>query len=572
MALLALLQPLVLRHAGGETFCTVTINSPDEREALRRAFPGRQFVELTDYAPANDTSGAAWLAAACHEGIQCDVLLISGHFANRFFGSTPFDLPIATLEQRSCEARCDGVLKRPKLVFLFGCNSLASKRPDRRTPAQYREILVEDGLDPGRADRAVALRYYPLGDATRARIQKVFSPGTLVFGFSSISPLGADAGPRLTYFLRQTKPLIEETLSVPAVRPAARKALRQGWTAAFRGRNPESIEGGLPLTENECRFRQPGLPRPDRLLSAERLLADAPVENALLIHDFLSGESDWNANELAVLFRMKDNDTARHEVLETLAHLPESREVYFSMLQLARLLDWLDDAQYEKLEHQRLHAMLADGVTRDERDFLCSSDLSYVPPADVLAANRRSLELVRALPCLTAQSASMRRFLLGRLSNGTSEARLAVLDALRELELLLPSDVNHLQAMYAAAPPDLKEGLLWALALADGANVDVQRFIGAAAVDPNAGVAWTSAQVLKQLRPTDDETLRALARALGSQDGFVRRGVALALEAIGPHSADVLEDLRRFLLDPDPIVRESVTDLVTRGGPTVGGN
>jgi hypothetical protein len=454
------------------------------------------------------------------------------------------------------------VLERPRLVFLFGCNSLAGKRPDHRSPAQYRDILVRDGLDPDRADRAVALRYFPLGDATRARIQKVFSRGALVFGFSSTSPLGQEAGPYFARYLRDASRPIAKTLQSRTVDRASRDALVRPWMEVFRGMNPAIVEGGPALTLNECRFRDPEVPRLQRLLSAEQLLAGAPVENALLIHDFLREHSDWNEDETAVLTRMTHDEAARREVLETLGHLPDSRNVYFSMLRLARALDWMDEAEFERRQRQRLNAMLIDGATGEEVDFLCSHDLSYVPPADVLARNRGSLNFVRALPCLDARSEAVRRFLLARLSDGSRETRVAVLDALRELRLLVPADVGRLRGMYRVSSGELKESLLWALAASDGPNVDVQRLIAVAALDPDTDVAWTSAQILKQLRPPDTEALQTLAAALGREDGFVRRGVALALEALHPHDARVLESLRPFLEDPDPVVRGSVRGLL----------
>jgi hypothetical protein len=563
--LLALLQPLLLQAARATTVCTVTINSPHEKTALQAAFPDARFVELVDYAPAESPRGADWLSRACRAGIQCDVLLVSGHFANRFFGDTPFDLPIRTLEQRSCEAVCDGVIKRPKFVFLFGCNTLASKRPDHRSQAEYRSILIRDGLDADRADRVVALRYAPLGDATKARIQKVFSRDALVFGFSSTSPLGEDAGPRFRRYLHESRPPILKALQDRPADQKTRNALVRSWMAAFRGTNPEFIEGGPALTATECRFRDVRIPRLERLLSAERLLEDAPVQNALLVHDFLSGESNWSEEEHVVLSRMMHNEAGRRQVLDILPDLRDSKDVYFSMLGLAHRLGWLDQLELERLQSERLRAMLIDGVAADELDFLCSRDLSYVPTADVLARNRHSLPFIRALSCLGARDLGVRGFLERRLSDGSRDARLAALDALRELQLFDPSDVGRLRDMYRNASGELKERLLWALAASNGASAEVQRFIGAAALDPDTDVAWTSGQVLKQLQSTDVETLRALAAALSRRNGFVRRGVALAFESLAPRNAQVLELLYPFRADGDPVVRQAIAHVLTFG-------
>ena len=73
--------------AAMQTVCTITVNSPDEKEALRRHLPESKyrFVELVERGRPD------WLASACQKRIQCDVLLISGHFAGTNFFSEAID-------------------------------------------------------------------------------------------------------------------------------------------------------------------------------------------------------------------------------------------------------------------------------------------------------------------------------------------------------------------------------------------------------------------------------------------------------------------------------------------------
>src|SRR5436190_15208413 len=63
-------------RADRKTVCTITVNSPDEKETFRRLLPPDefQFVELVERGRSN------WLESACRQDVQCDVLLISGHF------------------------------------------------------------------------------------------------------------------------------------------------------------------------------------------------------------------------------------------------------------------------------------------------------------------------------------------------------------------------------------------------------------------------------------------------------------------------------------------------------------
>jgi len=104
LALLAALSTLDAR-AERSTVCTVTVNSPDEREMFRRSLPDDKFqlVELVERGRPD------WLASACRQNVRCDVLVISGHFD----GGTEFysdrvgareSLPVDELERASCSA------------------------------------------------------------------------------------------------------------------------------------------------------------------------------------------------------------------------------------------------------------------------------------------------------------------------------------------------------------------------------------------------------------------------------------------------------------------------------------
>src|SRR6266568_7655235 len=63
-------------RADKSTVCTITVNSPDEKEIFRRYLPEDkfQFVELVERGRPD------WLASACQQRIRCDVLVVSGHY------------------------------------------------------------------------------------------------------------------------------------------------------------------------------------------------------------------------------------------------------------------------------------------------------------------------------------------------------------------------------------------------------------------------------------------------------------------------------------------------------------
>jgi hypothetical protein len=74
--LLLALGIVIDSDAAKTTVCTITVNSPNEKDAFRRNLPKDkfEFVELLERGRRD------WLASACQQKVQCDVLVISGHF------------------------------------------------------------------------------------------------------------------------------------------------------------------------------------------------------------------------------------------------------------------------------------------------------------------------------------------------------------------------------------------------------------------------------------------------------------------------------------------------------------
>ena len=169
-----------------KTVCSITINSNDEVEAAKKMLPAQDFdfIELTQM------GGDDWFKRACEKKVSCDVLIVSGHFGGTFFGSSQKTLPISELESESCSNQCDSILKQPKEVFLFGCNTLAGKNQDKRTPEQYREVLMQDGFTAAQAEQVVAFRYSPIGINFSSRMAHIFRNTSRIYGFNSVSPLG----------------------------------------------------------------------------------------------------------------------------------------------------------------------------------------------------------------------------------------------------------------------------------------------------------------------------------------------------------------------------------------------
>lgn len=171
------------------TICAITINSDDEKkifQAQAAKYPQKfnPVVELTDL-------GDDWFSKSCSSGIRCDQLVISGHFGGDFFGESGKSLSLQELEKAGCSKTCEGILNQPYEVFLFGCNTLSGKEKDSRTPDQYLQVLLRDGIPLAQAELVVQSRYGVIGDTHKASMQRAFSgEKKQLYGFDSIGPSG----------------------------------------------------------------------------------------------------------------------------------------------------------------------------------------------------------------------------------------------------------------------------------------------------------------------------------------------------------------------------------------------
>lgn len=154
-------------HAEKKTVCTITVNSPDEKEAFRQRLPKGEydFVELVE------KGSPDWLRSSCRKNIQCDMLVVSGHFnAGDDFYSDKNEaneyLRVDELERASCSNSCPGLFSKLKEVYLFGCESL---NPDA---SKYASSYGESGRD---------------------RMRRIFANVPVIYGFSSAAPVGPTA-------------------------------------------------------------------------------------------------------------------------------------------------------------------------------------------------------------------------------------------------------------------------------------------------------------------------------------------------------------------------------------------
>ena len=190
--------------ASPQTICTITLNSPDEREAFRRYLPEGKF----DFVELVERGNPDWLATSCRKGVRCDVLLVSGHFAGtEFYASRPDlkeeTLPVDVLERAACSDSCPGLFGQLKEVYLFGCDTLNPTPVRVSTPEMVLALQREGATPEGAARRArdLAERH---GESARDHMRRLFSGVPVIYGFSSKAPYGRYAGPMLEGHLRSS--------------------------------------------------------------------------------------------------------------------------------------------------------------------------------------------------------------------------------------------------------------------------------------------------------------------------------------------------------------------------------
>ena len=192
-----------------KTVCSVSITSNMQVQAFKehlikhKEINKYQFVELTKL-PGEDTNEEGWFDRACKSGISCDVLFMTGHFAGSFFGNNENDPEIDAerLRELSCTKKCENILRSPVEVFLFGCNTLAGKNNDGRSPEEYFRVLTHHGMSAQEAQNAVSMRY-GMADTYKDQLSATFHGKKMLYGFSAPAPASVRSTPPFKLYLNK---------------------------------------------------------------------------------------------------------------------------------------------------------------------------------------------------------------------------------------------------------------------------------------------------------------------------------------------------------------------------------
>ncbi len=542
MQLRSLVYPALLAatlcagHAGAEetTVCTITVNSADEKDAFRRHLPADKyrFVELVERGRPD------WLASACRAGVQCDMLIVSGHYdgGHEFFSehveASEF-LPVAELERVSCSESCPGLFSRLKEVYLFGCNTLNAEA--RRTADDLVRGLAARGLSRADADRITQSLNARYGESSRDRMRLVFKDVPVIYGFSSVAPLGPTAAGILDRYFR-----LAGTSDLGTGRPSPRILGQFSMHSLAVTRGVGAADALASTRSDVCQFADDRLTDAQKISSIHRFL-QRPMPDVRMMMDrieqYVSGLGDDARRERdtdAALIALAQDAPARSRYLEYVRGT-EPPAVRVRMLDLARDVGWLSPDERRGEVAALLGEILArDGIGPAEVDLACTlnrdGDFDSVTgaPARESAAHtamRACLgsddDRARTLVMLTSASAVDARiaqtYLRHRRIAATGELRAVIADIVqtRDPEAQARA-LGALASQNIADPEALDElGRLFAVAAA----AEVQSAIAGVLIRADFRMLSRAdlAQTLRQTRlraPGGDEVMGMLIRRL----------------------------------------------------------
>ena len=520
-----------------KTVCTITVNSPDEKEVFKRYLPPDEyrFVELVERGRPD------WLASACRQDIRCDALITSGHFdgGDQFYtdrlDAREF-LPIAELERASCSESCRGVFSQLKEVYLFGCNTLNAEAMHSAS-AEIRRALVRSGHPPAEAERLSRILADRHGESNRDRMRQIFRDVPVLYGFSSKAPLGRTAGPLLERYFQATSgsEVASGRVSGKLVSLFAPSSMTVA--AGLTDADPQA-----EVRADVCHFSDDRLSDAQKLAFVHALLGRDMAEVRVFL-DYLERytaslpESERRTPEtVAVLDAIAHDRTARDRFLE-FARDADEPAVAVRMTELAEKLGWLTpeetQAEFFRMIAER---MAHNAIGSAEVDLVCARPTSPTasPATGGLAgATRRgSVADAAVLACLGADE--RRAEVLRALTAGSDDDVAIAQVYLRHRPLSGADEQRRLAAAVTRMPPS---------------EAQVR------ALDTLAGQRLVDQESLTELA-----RLYAQARSVATQRAIA--GVLIRADYPAPARAELARSLREHRLKSSD--RDDVIDALIR--------
>lgn len=428
--------------------CAFAFHSPDELAALEAALPAEKFVftdlspELPEGAAGGDSTLArtapGWFMERCRPDLKCDVVFYSGEFAGAFFGAYGTFVTMQEMEEASCKSQCDGLFRDPSEVFLFGCNTLATKSADHRTPEEYLNVLLAHGYSHTDAQRVVAARYGPLGPSFRDAMRRSFVGVPRIYGFSSVAPLGKYTAPRLREYFRRKGDYAEYLANVGRESTPNREL-----STAFKGTalvQTAGIAAGESIGQDRalvCRLYDDDESVKDRLhvvrdiFERDDFLSFLPTVEVFFDRH---PPARYSRGERRAFEKIQALDAPREKVTE-MVYQSELSVLKMQMANLARQVGWITPEEHERVAAEGLKELLATPLSTEVADIGCEL-AQYAPTGTELTAGDIPDQLLwhsegyRLLDCLRPADPQVSVLLLRGLENLDTAARAWALYAL----------------------------------------------------------------------------------------------------------------------------------------------
>jgi hypothetical protein len=391
-ALLAvLLASAACAEAQKQTVCTVTVNSQDEREVFREFLPADRydFVELVERGRPD------WLRSSCRRGVQCDVLLVSGHFAGTEFYSSRFGndatLPVDEIERAGCSDSCPGLFSRLKEVYLFGCDTLNPAPVRHSTPEMVRS-LEREGRSPGQAARLAQEIADRHGESALEHMRRLFPGVPVIYGFSSKAPYGKFAGPMLRRYFGTG----ESTVGSGVANERLHRLFAPASMVVTTGLGPS--DANADYRAEACRYFDERLAPAGKLEAIRATMASGMAQARVSLDRFekffasLTPVERADPGFVAALGALAADEGLRARFV-TLARDTPDPAVRVRLLALARTIGWLDASRHRAELVAMVGDLLASPATGfGEVELICTlnQDRSLDPEAARLAGMRMS--------------------------------------------------------------------------------------------------------------------------------------------------------------------------------------
>lgn len=465
------------------TVCLFRFHEPDEQGVVRRwlSSPDFEIVDLTDALLPAQTAhaarveregdpGSSWVTDLCRPDLRCDVVVHSGEFAGRFFGGAGASLSLQEMEEAACASPCAGLFHAPREVFLLGCNTLATKDQDRRTPEEYLQVLLDHGFDRPAAERAVELRYGPLGPSFREAVRRIFAGVPRIYGFRSVAPRGEYSAPRLERYFR-TKGDYARWLEAAGRSEAPNRHL----LSAFAGTDLVQVSGLQPWEaaaadrDRICALYDERRSLSERmrivrdLMAREDVLAFVPTVEIF----FNRHPAQLLDGEARRLFLAVQANTAARDRLLGLVHALGASASTLELAHLAHHLGWLSDERFRALALDVTRRVLARPLSSEAVDITCevakhqpigeAIRLEDFPPGTFEVA-----EGLRMVDCLRSRDSRVTDRLLAvpRESPDPSTRQWAVFALSHRLPLTEPQ-LLRLAELLTDHQPEVRDRVAW---------------------------------------------------------------------------------------------------------------